>query len=291
MIFVLFFQATGPAAWTTSNSVRSLFIKVSTQPRFHRALFVEISADDFPDIAREFGARRCPIIKAISQGVPVQDWTPSMGLDTPLQLNRFLQGALDTYSPKAGAIVLAVRMMAVATLAAGGVFLHAKLRSLKGEQTESSGDSNAEALGLKQRIASAQARLRTLEKANRGKQARSQRKLLENLNAQLRLLDRRDQPGKSGKRQRAGDGRGAKRRETKESYDQNIEQKLSNIEVENSSQAPINGTKSKSMRNGLAGDAYDVDIVSRLRRKHDRGETLYSDEEEILEAAEGLILS
>jgi hypothetical protein len=97
-------------------------------------------------------------------------------------------------------------VMAAAAAGAGIAYVFAR-----GDQSTESIAQNArnEILSIKQRIVTAQGRLKNLEKANRGKQAKVQRKLIEQLNAQRRALERTQQNaeksggksgGKSGRR-------------------------------------------------------------------------------------------
>ena len=78
-------------------------------------------------------------------------------------------------------------VVAAAVAGAGLAYVFAQ-----GDQSTESIAQNArsEILSIKQRIVTAQGRLKNLEKANRGKQAKVQRKLIEQLNAQRRALER-----------------------------------------------------------------------------------------------------
>lgn len=284
IVFSLFYQTTGAAAWS-SNSIRSLLAKVSTQPRFSKAIFAEIDAEEYKDIASRYGARRCPVLHAIWHGETKDTWTSSLGIDTPVQLNKFLQKNIDTYVPRTGILTNIIRSMIVAGIVAGGAYVKVKLEEGKegtGSGTTGGGEGgsdvegNVEVLTLKKRIANAQARLRALEKSSRGKQARSQRKLLENLNAQLKILERKDQPSKK---------KGILERKNRKGGNEKMNDRMA--EEDGHEGAIDDHNHSRRINTG----ALDLDIVARLRRRRFKGEVLYSDEEDILEVAEDVILS
>jgi hypothetical protein len=101
----------------------------------------------------------------------------------------------------------------------------------------------------------AEARLRAAERAGRGKAVRAQRRLLEQLRAQQRALER----GAATARARAdGDA------------------------------APPGGAGGGRRRGGGGPSGeLDADAVARARGRRRRGEALYSDEEELIAAADG----
>jgi len=104
-------------------------------------------------------------------------------------------------------------------------------------------------LDIKQRIVTAQGRLKNLEKANRGKQAKVQRKLIEQLNAQRRALERTQQAA-----------------ETKSHGKSN------------------ESSEHVSQKTSLLLEKTSLDDIARLRRRKREGDVLYSDEEDILDA-------
>ena len=104
-------------------------------------------------------------------------------------------------------------------------------------------------LDVKQRIVTAQGRLKNLEKANRGKQAKVQRKLIEQLNAQRRALERTQQAA-----------------ETKTNV-------KSNESLEQVSQKAT-----------MLLEKTNLDDIARLRQRRRQGDVLYSDEEDTLDA-------
>lgn len=107
-------------------------------------------------------------------------------------------------------------------------------------------------LDIKQRIVTAQARLKNMEKANRGKQAKAQRKLIEQLNAQRRALERTHQAATT---------------------------KTQNGQV----------PKAGASRDSSLVDV-DYDEIARIRYRKRQGEVLYSDEEDILAQANHHVL-
>ena len=122
-------------------------------------------------------------------------------------------------------------------------------------QQRTSGEDLAETareqiLDIKQRIVTAQGRLKNLEKANRGKQAKVQRKLIEQLNAQRRALERTQQAAEA--------------------------------KTQASSSQKSTSQKVEKNTGGLGKMSYDD--IARIRYKKQHGDVLYSDEEDVLEA-------
>ena len=185
---------------------------------------------------------------------------------TPAQLSEFITRNIKEYSSSGGPLALLLKLTAAAALLAGGMFFAIKYNSSK-EETASL-DATSEILELKKRISIAQGRLRNMEKANRGKQARGQRKLIAQLNAQVRLLEKKDQA--SGKGSGAA-GAGAPKGK---------------------------GAAGAGAATGAAGKAaagainrrpkreLTVEDIARLRRRRARGDVLYSDEEDVLVTAD-----
>ena len=152
--------------------------------------------------------------------------------------------------------------MAGAAAGAGLAYVHAQ-----GNQSTEAIAQNArdEILNIKQRIVTAQGRLKNLEKANRGKQAKVQRKLIEQLNAQRRALERTQQNAErkdekvvaAAAAAAAASGRGGT--------------------GEHAKGRGSGGGSGSGSRSGLS-----FDELARLRYKKRQGEVLYSDEEDAL---------
>lgn len=106
-------------------------------------------------------------------------------------------------------------------------------------------------LDIKQRIVTAQARLKNAEKANKGKSAKGQRRLIEQLHAQRRALERTHQAA---------------------------------TKTQNGQAA-----KAGTSRDSSLGDV-DYDEIARIRYRKRQGEVLYSDEEDVLEQANQHVL-
>jgi hypothetical protein len=274
LVFTLFYQSAGASTFV-SSSLRGLFAKVSTQPKYlGRIVFTEADADTADWLSRKANIKRCPVVQAWWQREPVDSWACAATLDAPAQLNQFLQRNMAEYLPSQGPMAKILKIAAAAAFLAGSAFVASRII---GAETSDEG-AGSEALALKKRILTAQARLRVLERANRGKQARAQRKLLGNLNTQLRAVERREQQ-QAGKGIAEGSDRGVKKDDgsrggTKGGYG-----------AEN--EASTSGNDRHVRRTAKRG--FDMETVARLRRRRSRGEVLYSDEEETIEAAEGLI--
>lgn len=162
-----------------------------------------------------------------------------------------------------GPMSLILKIAAAAALIAGGTAMATRLnRSVDGRTSQDS--SSSVLLDLKQRIGTAEARLRSLEKTNRVKQARAQRKLIEQLNAQRRALERNADQTSSSKT-RAGihetSGDGSSRKYSKRQVTETLAQQPS-------------------------GPRMGSDELARLRRRRERGQVLYSDEEDALVVAD-----
>lgn len=191
----------------------------------------------------------------------------------PDQLSEFISKCLNEHCKDGGGpLSLLMKIAAAAALVAGGAALAARLNVGNSGGGGSETSPSSRLLELKQRLVSAQARLRTLEKANRGKQARAQRKLIEQLHAELRALERvQGQSGTktSGKNGSGGDGTtsGSTGRRAGAAGQGN---------------SAGDGTQGRSGGRRLSGDD-----LARIRWRKRRGEVLYSDEEDAMVAADG----
>jgi len=166
----------------------------------------------------------------------------------------FVNRNIREYCSRGMALWQKLFLVAAAAAGAGLAYVHAQ-----GNQSREAIAQNArdEILNIKQRIVTAQGRLKNLEKANRGKQAKVQRKLIEQLNAQRRALERTQQNAEKKDEKvvaaAAASGRGG-----------------------TGEHAKGRGSGSGS-RSGLS-----FDELARLRYKKRQGEVLYSDEEDAL---------
>jgi hypothetical protein len=181
------------------------------------------------------------------------------------KLSEFIGANLAEFSPAGGPLAVALKLIAAAALVAGGALLATRLGGGNSDSSSGTGLTPADQiLDLKQRIMTAQGRLRNCERANRGKQARVQRKLIEQLTAQVRQLEKRDgvkaaaaAGGKGGEKGSGGGGGG-------------------------------NEGGSGSGKGGRKGPALSLEDLARLRRRRARGEVLYSDEEDAIEVADAV---
>lgn len=110
-----------------------------------------------------------------------------------------------------------------------------------------------------------------MERANRGKQARAQRKLIEQLNVQVRALEKAS--GKTSGGSEAPTGAAAGGRKEGQSG-------TAGATVAGGSAGGGGGTGAS--HRGRGGHGLDLDDLARLRRRKLRGDVLYSDEEDIL---------
>jgi hypothetical protein len=166
----------------------------------------------------------------------------------PLEVENFIGACSKRYTKSDGPLSKVFKVMTVIAAMTGVALVVKKVTS--GEDGEPI-DLKQQILELKRRVGNAQERLRVLENANRGKQARAQRALLERLRAQCQILERQ---------QRGIESKKAKRLETK-----------------GNSNEPQSSERQ-------TGEVLTLEQVARLRNKKLRGEVLYSDEEDSLEA-------
>lgn len=165
-----------------------------------------------------------------------------------MEVENFIGACSKRYTKSDGPMSKVFKVMAVVAALAGGAFV---VRRVTTSEDGEPIDLKQQILELKRRVGNAQERLRVLENANRGKQARAQRALLERLRAQCQILERQ---------QRGIESKTAKRLGTK-----------GNSNEPNSSERQT-------------GKVMTLEQVARLRTKKLRGDVLYSDEEDSLEA-------
>lgn len=151
---------------------------------------------------------------------------------------------------KASHMSIWMKLMGVAALFGGGIAVWMTQQqghgTSSGDQTES---TKEQILDIKQRIVIAQSRLKNMEKANRAKQARAQRKLIDQLNAQRRALERSQTTAAKGSQQGSS-------------------------------------TDTSAIQDGKIHQM-NFDDIARLRHKKRVGEVLYSDEEDVLNKIDG----
>ena len=303
LVFVQFYQA---HVWTCKQ-MRPYFVRASIQPKFRSAIFAEVDVDEsevrcddcmlvYPfihspsppvthpqDLARNAGIKKVPAYQCYFEGQRVGEYEGG-AVD---KLTEFISLNLKEYNVGGGPLSILLKLTAAVALVAGGTLLATKLNNtMNNNQGTGSGgggggnsntnnnkqDMSGQILDLKKRIMTAQGRLRNLEKANRGKQARAQRKLIEQLRAQVRSLEKKENNANinmHASSQHSGSGGGAK------------------------------GAGKHGEKNGRGAGSGDgdgsgrprgmrYDDVMRLRRKKARGEVLYSDEEDVLETTKNV---
>lgn len=166
----------------------------------------------------------------------------------PSEMRDFIEKNMKEYCQSSGmAMWQSLLLGAVAIIGAGTAWW----TSSKGRASKEivAQTAREQILEIKQRIVTAQGRLKNLEKANRGKQAKVQRKLIEQLNAQRRALERTQQA------------------------------------AETKAQGKFHASAEKvSHRQAALLENTTHDDVARIRCRKRAGGVLYSDEEDILEA-------
>ena len=180
---------------------------------------------------------------------------------------------------KSGPLALALKFVAAAALLAGGALIATRYNTNTSDGDAAVLEPGSQILELKKRITTAQGRIRNFEKANRGKQARVQKKLVEQLTAQVRALEKKEEaPLRTGGG--PGAAAGAKNKSNKNGGG-------GGGGGEEEMMTGTNGSRSGSRRRG---PPLDSDAMARLMRRARHGEVLYSDEEDVvLSAAEAIL--
>lgn len=173
---------------------------------------------------------------------------------------------LKEYDTSGGPLASVLKLIAAAAILAGGTLVAKHFAADKSDTVIV--DPSTQILELKKRIMAAQGRLRNMERANRGKQARAQRKLIEQLNVQVRALEKASGKTSAGSEATTSAAAG-KNKESQPGAAGTVEG------------GSFGGRKSSSHR-GRGDHGLDLDDLARLRRKKLRGDVLYSDEEDIL---------
>jgi len=241
--------------WQESNwqckQLRPIFKNYSGLPGFKsKALFLDVNMDEARDLVRYADVTKVPTYQCYYKGELVDSYEGT----APSAMRDFVNRNIREYCSRGMALWQKLFLVAAAAAGAGLAYVHAQ-----GNQSREAIAQNArdEILNIKQRIVTAQGRLKNLEKANRGKQAKVQRKLIEQLNAQRRALERTQQNAEKKDEKvvaaAAASGRGG-----------------------TGEHAKGRGSGSGS-RSGLS-----FDELARLRYKKRQGEVLYSDEEDAL---------
>jgi thioredoxin-like negative regulator of GroEL len=259
VVIVQFFQ---DSSWPCKQ-LRPIFKRYSGLPGFKsKAIFVEVDMDHGLDVARHADVTKVPSYQCYHDGKLVDSYEGT----APSAMRDFVDRNIKEYCSGRGLTLWKKLVVATAVMAwAGFAWLYAQ-----GHQSTEAIAQNArdEILNIKQRIVTAQGRLKNLEKANRGKQAKAQRKLIEQLNAQRRALERTQQ---------------------------NAERKyIAAAAAATSSTASVTGGGAGSSEKGpLAstprgsraprGAKFSFDEMAAIRYKKRHGDVLYSDEEEALD--------
>ena len=193
-------------------------------------------------------------------------------------MNELISRNLKEYDVSGGPLATALKIIAAAALIAGGTLVAKHFAPDKVENTVL--DPSTQILELKKRIVTAQGRLRNMERANRGKQARAQRKLIEQLNVQVRALEKAS--GKASASSGTG-GVSEKGAAAAATGAKGKGQSGGGAAAETGAVGE-GGSRRGSPRKGSHG--LDSDSVARLRRRKMLGDVLYSDEEDILATVE-----
>ena len=182
------------------------------------------------------------------------------------QVNDLIARNLKEYDVSGGPIATALKIIAAAALIAGGTLV---AKHFAPEKPDSGVvDPSTQLLELKKRIMTAQGRLRNMERANRGKQARAQRKLIEQLNVQVKALEKTSGKVAAGSGDATATEGAGKRR--------------NGVAATGAAEGGSSGGRRGGSQKGKGGHGLDLDDLARLRRRKLRGEVLYSDEEDIL---------
>lgn len=196
------------------------------------------------DVGRVANVKRIPTYQCYFDGELVDAYAGT----APSEMRQFIEKNIKEYCRSTGMPTWQRILLGAAALVGAGTAWW--ISSNGGRSKEFVAQTAREQiLDIKQRIVTAQGRLKNLEKANRGKQAKVQRKLIEQLNAQRRALERTQQAAEIKARGKSADSSG----------------ELTQKKCELLEQATH-------------------DEVARIRRRKREGDVLYSDEEDILEA-------
>jgi thioredoxin-like negative regulator of GroEL len=250
VVIVQFYQE---SSWACKQ-LRPIFRRYSGLPGFRaKALFVEVDMDNSRDVVREADVTKVPTYQCYYEGELVDSYEGT----APSAMRDFVDRNIKEYCSGQGPRLWQKVLVALAAVAGAGV---AWVYSQGNQSKETLAQSaREEILSIKQRIVTAQGRLKNLEKANRGKQAKAQRKLIEQLNAQRRALERTQQMAEKKEEKVRGSADRAKSGSTASMESENIREKR----------------RSSSRK-------YSYDELARIRHRKRMGEVLYSDEEEIL---------
>jgi hypothetical protein len=227
------------------------------------------------DLARIADIKRIPTYNCYWDG-QIVDTYEGGNLE---QVNDLIARNLKEYDVSGGPLATALKIIAAAALIAGGTLVAKHFAPDKPDNGIV--DPSTQILELKKRIMAAQGRLRNMERANRGKQARAQRKLIEQLNVQVRALEKASGKVSAGNNNSSGasiEATGA-------------EATVGGVRREGHSgggggssgtSTVVGGSRRGAPSHRKGGHGLDLDDVARLRRRKLRGEVLYSDEEDIL---------
>ena len=245
LVVVQFWQE---SSWPCKQ-LRPIYKRYSGLPGFKRALFLDVDMDEARDVVSRAEVTKVPTYQAYFGGELVDSYEGT----APSAMRDFINRNITEYC--GGGLPLWQKLfVAVAAVAGAGL-------AYKYAQSNQSGETIAqtardEILNVKQRIVTAQGRLKNLEKANRGKQAKVQRKLIEQLNAQRRALERTQQNA--------------------EKKDEKV------VAAAAATAASAGGAGEAGERKKGRGNKLSFDELARLRYMQRHGEVLYSDEEDAL---------
>jgi thiol-disulfide isomerase/thioredoxin len=253
--------------WQESNwpckQLRPIFKRYSGLPGFKsKALFVEVDMDAARDVVAYADVTKVPTYQCYYDGELVDSYEGT----APNAMREFVNRNIKHHCGSGMALWQKLVVMAAAAAGAGIAYVFAR-----GDQSTESIAQNArnEILSIKQRIVTAQGRLKNLEKANRGKQAKVQRKLIEQLNAQRRALERTQQNA-----EKSGGKSGGKSGMHAELPSEGVAGKMGEA---TEGRAGAVAERRKAQASGLS-----FDELARIRYKKRQGEVLYSDEEDAI---------
>lgn len=211
-------------------------------------------------LARIAGIKRIPTYNCYWEGEIVDSYEGG-NLD---QVNDLIARNLKEYDTSGGPLASALKLLAAATVIAGSALVAKHFAADKSDTAIV--DPSTQILELKKRIMAAQGRLRNMERANRGKQARAQRKLIEQLNVQVRALEKASGKTSAGVEAPTGAAAGGRNQG----------------QLGMAGAVEGGGRRGGASHRGRGDHGMDLDDLARLRRRKLRGDVLYSDEEDIL---------
>ena len=264
MLIVQFWQE---SSWPCKQ-LRPIFKRYSGLPGFKsKALFVEVDMDAARDVVAYAEVTKVPTYQCYHNGALVDSYEGT----APSAMREFVDRNIKAYCGTGMPMWQKLVVMVAAVAGAGLAYVYGQ-----GSQSTEAIAQNArnEILSIKQRIVTAQGRLKNLEKANRGKQAKVQRKLIEQLNAQRRALERtqmnaeKQRGGKTGAENQDGATRG---------------ERMDGTQVDTLGSTGVTGAVDGTAQRTSRASNLSFDELARIRYKKQHGEVLYSDEEDAIQ--------